>query len=110
MDRLSEKFPNGKVRITRYGKNGWKDVYKFFILRKEREEFIKSVYPFLIIKKQQANIVLELLKIMREQNASIRGKGGLTKSERDQRHDLASRIRVFNKKGVTNKNFSALRD
>lgn len=90
----------GTIRVTKYAKNGWKDVYKWYVGTKQHYYVVKNMLPFLIIKKKQAKLILKFIKLKEKQKADKRGTGGLTKQEWEQRNDILQQVRVLNKRAV----------
>jgi hypothetical protein len=104
MDWLSKNF-GGKVRVSRYGDKGWKDVYKWHASAKDHKYIIRNILPFLIVKKKQAEKVLEFILLKEKQNTK-RGPIGLSKEEWQKRNSILIEVRALNKKAVN----TALRD
>lgn len=90
----------GTIRITRHSGKGWKDVYKWHAGAKQHYYVVKNILPFLIIKKKQAELILKFIKLKDKQNASKRGRKGLTKSEWEKRNKILQEVRALNKKSI----------
>ena len=96
---LKDKL-GGTIRVTKYGKNGWKDVYKWHAGAKQHYYVVKNMLPFLIIKKKQAELILKFIKLKEKQKANRRGPKGLTSMERNKRDEILQQVRALNKKSI----------
>lgn len=99
---------DGKVRKriwNKEGKENWRDVYEWSLTSQKAVKVIEKLYPFLFLKRKQAELAMQVGKLLSSRNAGMK-RWNLDLFERIQCeiNSLKEECLLLNKRGKNEKN------